>query len=112
MIRINGNEILKQPTSYNDDPETIKTDSFAIDGTIERQKYPDKKRVKLSYDRATPELVRYFKDLENQAQITFENNESVWGLLSFTGLITDFSVSEYRRGGDLLTELDVTIREF
>ena len=112
MIKINGNEILKQPTGYNDDPETIKTDSFAIDGTIERQKYPDKKRVKLSYDRATPELVRYFKELESQTQITFENNESVWGVLKFTGLITDFSVSEYRRGGNLLTELDVTIREF
>lgn len=111
MIRLNNQPIMKEPTGYDDNPEIIKTDSFSINGTIERQRYPDKKRVKMVYDIATPELVRYFKQLEISGVVNFKNNASVYAdNLDFDGIMT-VETQEYKRGGSLLVELSVQIRE-
>ena len=111
MIRLNNQDIMREPTSYDDNPEIIKTDSFSINGSVERQRYPDKKRVKMSYDIATPELVRYFKQLEQSGVVNFMNDTSVYSdRLTFDGIMT-VETSEYRRGGSLLVGLTVQIRE-
>lgn len=111
MIRLNNQDIMREPTSYDDNPEIIKTDSFSINGSVERQRYPDKKRVKMSYDVATPELVRYFKHLEQSGVVNFTNDTSVYfDRLTFDGIMT-VRTGEYNKGGSNLVRLDVEIRE-
>jgi hypothetical protein len=110
MIKLNNLQIMREPVGYDDNPEMIKTDSFSINGTLERQRYPDKQRVKMSYDVATPELVRYFKQLEAAGVVNFKNDASVYGGLDFDGVLT-VETAEYARGGSLLVGLNVTIRE-
>lgn len=112
MIKINNVEILKMPSRYNDEPERVKTDSYSINGTMERQRYAPKNRVKLIYDVATPELVQYFESLEAGGVVRFFNNGTVHaGILDFRGIITDIEQGDNLRGESLLTTLTVTIRE-
>ena len=112
MIKINDVEILKMPSSYNDEPEKIKTDSYSINGTVERQRYTPKNRVKLIYDVATPELVQYFESLEAGGAVKFFNDGTVHaGVLEFEGIITDIDEGDYLRGQSLLLPLTITIRE-
>lgn len=111
MIKLNNTSIMREPSTYDDNPEIIKTDSYSINGTVERQRYPDKKRVKMSYEVATPELVRYFKIIENSGVVRFYNDESVYyDILEFDGIIT-VETGEYYRGGSKLVSLNVAIRE-
>lgn len=110
MIKLNDAEILKYTSEYNDNPDTVKTDSYALDGTMERQRYDDKQQVKMTYDMATPELVRYFKDLESQGVVKFYNDQSAYGTLEFEGIMT-VETGSYYHGGTLLTTLNVMIRE-
>ncbi len=112
MIKINNQEIPVYPSEYDDDPVIVKKDSFAIDGSIERHQFPSKKRVKMEFTALTVSQNQYFKQLfEANQTVDFYNNQSVYGELAFTGVILSTKSSSYYRGGSLLTNMSVTIRE-
>lgn len=111
MIKINNQIIPKMPSGFDDSPEIIKSENTSINGTIERQFYPEKKRLKLSYDVVTPEVFMFWKGLENYPRLNVEVESSARGRYAFSGVVLDLSQSEYRRGGDLLMSLEVVIRE-
>lgn len=112
MIRLNGQEIPVYPSGYDDNPVVIKTDSFSIKGNIERHQFPSKKQVKMEFPSVNPEQVRFFRQLFDAAgTVAFYNDQSNYGVLSFTGIMTECSASSYHRGGSLLSGLSITIRE-
>lgn len=112
MITLNNVEIPIYPTRYDDDPVTIKTDSFAIDGSMERHQFPSKKEVKMEFTMATPSQVKFFRDIfEAPGIVQFYNDQSNHGVLAFEGIMTTCQASEYKRGGSLMTSLRISIRE-
>lgn len=112
MIKINNIEIPLYPSFYDDSPSVIKTDSYAIDGSLERQQYPSKKQVKMNFPMANPSVFAFFNELfEGETAMQFYNDSSKYGILEFTGIITACSAGEYIRGGSLLFSLEITIRE-
>ena len=112
MIRLNGQEIPIYPSEYDDDPVTVKTDSFAIDGSLERHQFPSKKQAKMEFPAVRPAQVKFFWDIfEAAGTVEFFNDQSNHGTLAFTGVMTECSASKYWRGGSLMTTLSVTIRE-
>lgn len=112
MITINGLEIPYYPDSYNDNPETIKTDDYAIDGSLERKQYPSKKRAALGYKVATPAVVQYWNNLFEAGQsVQFRNDESNKGPIEFKAVVMEVSTGDYYRGGSLLAPLAVSLRE-
>lgn len=112
MIKINNIEIPIYPSSYDDDPITVKTDSYAIDGSMERHQFPSKKEVKMEFTMATPSQVEFFRDIfEAPGTVQFYNDQSNHGVLAFEGIMTTCQAGEYKRGGGLMTSLRVTIRE-
>lgn len=112
MIKINNIEIPIYPSAYDDNPTTVKTDSFAIDGSMERHQFPSKKEVKMEFTMATPSQVKFFRDIfETPGIVQFYNDQSNHGILAFEGIMTTCQAGEYKRGGGLMTSLRVTIRE-
>ena len=112
MIKINDIEIPMYPSSYDDSPSVVKTDSYAIDGSLERQQYPSKKQVKMSFPMANPSVYAFFNAFfEGESAVKFYNDTSKYGVLEFTGIITACNPGEYIRGGSLLFPLEITIRE-
>ena len=112
MIRLNGQEIPIYPSDYDDDLVTVKTDSFAIDGSLERHQFPSKKQAKMEFPAVMPAQLKFFRNIyEAAGTVEFYNDQSNHGTLSFTGVMTECSVSKYMRGGSLMAELSVTIRE-
>lgn len=112
MIKINNIEIPIYPGTYDDDPVVIKTDSYSINGSVERHRFPSKKQVKMKFDVVSPTQISFFRDLfESSGAVQFYNDQSNYGVLSFSGVIMECSSGEYKRGGSLLTDLSITIRE-
>lgn len=112
MIKINNIEIPIYPSNYDDDPVTIKTDSFSINGSMERHKFPSKKQVQMEFPAANPAQVSFFREIfEAPGTVEFFNDQSNHGILSFTGIMTTCQTGEYTRGGSFLAPLKVVIRE-
>ncbi len=112
MIKINNQEMPVYPSEYNDDPVEVKKDSFSINGSIERHQFPSKKQVKMEFTALTPSQNQYFRGLfEANQTVEFYNDQSVHGTLSFVGVVLKVEASSYYRGGSLLTNMNVTIRE-
>ncbi len=113
MITLGGNEIPQQPSVLNENPESIKTDTHAIDGTRQRMQEVSKKRSTFIITAATPTTYQFIKALyDAAAPVAYVNDDSrvSGGTLSFTGII-DFDDGDYIRGGSNLADLTVTIRE-
>lgn len=113
MITLNSNPIPQQPSSLNENPEAIKTDTHAIDGTRQRMQSPSKKRAVFVITHALPATYQFIKALYDAAStVVYRNDESnvLGGVLEFTGII-DYDVSEYIRGGSLMVDITVTVRE-
>lgn len=113
MITFNGVEPPEQPNQLNENPSTVKTDTFAIDGTPSRMQLPSKGRAKLTFNMATPDTFQFFKALFDAATVvTYRNTESnvSGGVLEFTGIL-DYNEDEYIRGGSLMVPLEITVME-
>lgn len=112
MIRLNGQEIPVYPSEYDDDPIVIKTDSYSIRGSIERHRFPSKKCARMEFTAVLPAQLQFFRDLfEAGGAIEFYNSDSNSGVLEFRGIMTECNAGKYYRGGSLMTDLSVTIRE-
>ena len=113
MITLNGTQIPQQPSTLNENPEVIKTDTHAIDGTMQRNQSASKKRAVFTIVNARPATHQFIKALyDAAATVAYVNNSSniSGGSLSFTGII-DYDEAEYKQGGSLMVDLSVTIRE-
>jgi hypothetical protein len=113
MITLDSNPIPQQPSELNENPEQIKTDTHAIDGTRQRNQHPSKKRSVFRIRNAKPATYQFIKALyDAAAPVDYVNDESnvSGGTLEFTGII-DFNEDDFIRGGSLMVPLTVTIRE-
>ncbi len=113
MIYISSTASPQQPSSVCEQPERVKTDTYSMDGSVERNQSASKKCSKFVISMAKPETYRFYEALyEAAAPVTYRNDCSnvVGGVLEFTGII-DVEESDYIRGGSLMTELTVTVRE-
>lgn len=113
MITLNGTQIPQQPSSLNENPESIKTDTHSINGTRQRMQSASKKRAVFVLTFALPATHQFIKALYDAADVVdYRNDESnvEGGVLEFTGII-DYDESEYMRGGSLMVDLTVTVRE-
>jgi len=113
MITLNASPIPQQPSSLNENPEAIKTDTHAIDGTRQRMQSISKKRSVFVITHAFPATHQFIKDLYDAADtVDYRNDQSnvSGGVLEFTGII-DYDISEYIRGGSLMVDITVAIRE-
>jgi hypothetical protein len=113
MIYLNGTAIPQQPARLNENDESIKTDTFAIDGSMQRNQANSKKRASFTINMATPATFQFIKALyDAAAPVLYLNDASnvVGGVHTFTGII-DFNEDDYFRGGSLMVPLNVTIRE-
>ena len=113
MITLNGTPIPQQPSSLNENPETIKTDTNSINGSRQRMQSPSKKRAVFVIKNARPATFQFIQGIYDLAAVvTYRNNQSnvAGGILEFTGII-DYDEAEFVRGGSLMTDVTVTIRE-
>lgn len=113
MITINGTPSPQQPSKLNENPEQIKTDTHAIDGSVERYQLPSKQRAAFTIPMALPETFQFYRALyDAAAPVTYLNDKSnvPGGTLTFTGIL-DYNEDDYIRGGSLMVPLTVTIRE-
>jgi len=112
MITLNGNQPPESPNDLDENPNKVKTDTFAIDGTPQRLQFPSKKAAKLTYIMASAATYQFYKALyDAAAPVTYLNDQSnvSGGTLSFTGII-DFNEDAYIRGANLVP-LVITISE-
>lgn len=112
MITLNGNQPPESPNDLNEDPNRIKTDTFAIDGTPQRLQFPSKKMAKMTHIMASPATFQFYKALyDAAAPVTYLNDQSnvSGGTLTFTGII-DMNADAYIRGGSLVP-LVITVSE-
>lgn len=113
MITFNGVEPPQQPVKVNENPATVKTDTYAIDGTPSRMQLPSRERSQMTFDMARPETFQFFKALYDAATpVTYRNDDSnvSGGVLEFSGIL-DYNESEFVRGGSLMVPLQVTIMQ-
>lgn len=113
MITFNGLQPPQQPNKVNENPSTVKTDTYAIDGTPSRMQLPSRGRSQISFDAVRPETFQFFKALYDAATpVTYRNTNSnvPGGILEFTGII-DYNEDDYVRGGSLMVPLVVTIMQ-
>ena len=113
MITLNTNPIPQQPSYLNEDPEKIKTDTHAINGTRKRMQSESKKKAVFTISHALPATYQFIKALYDAADtVDYHNDESnvSGGVLEFTGTI-DFDESPYYKGGSRMVDVTVTIRE-
>lgn len=110
MIYINGSLPPEQPSSCNENPTQVKTDTYAIDGTPSRLQLPSKNRAKISYPACSPATFQFFKALYDSATtVVYRNTDSnvAGGILEFTAII-DLDENDYIRGGSKLVPLEIT----
>jgi hypothetical protein len=113
MITLNGTQIPQQPSKLNENPEQVKTDTHAIDGSVERYQMPSKQHAVFTIPMALPATYQFIKALYDAASpVTYLNDKSnvPGGTLTFTGIL-DYNEDDYIRGGSLMVPLTVTIRE-
>ena len=66
-ITLNGTEFWV--SDVNENPDKIKTDSFAIDGSQQRSRFPDKKRAVLSWSHISPADYQAIKAMVDSGEV-------------------------------------------
>jgi len=111
-ITLNGTEFWV--SDVNENPDKIKTDSFAIDGTMQRSRFPDKKKAVLSFSHISAADYQAIKAMVDSGnEIAYINTNSIvpGGVLSFSG-IPDDSLDAYSlKGSSPRAPFKLTIRE-
>lgn len=89
-ITLNGVEFWV--TDVNENPDKIKTDSFAIDGTQKRSRFPDKKRAVLTWQNIKPADYQAIKAMVDSGDVIhYINTNSIVadGTLEFDAIPDD-----------------------
>lgn len=111
-ITLNGTEFWV--TDVNENPDKIKTDSYAIDGTQQRSRFPDKKRAVLSWSNISASDYQAIKAMVDSGNvIAYQNVNSIvaGGTLAFDA-IPDEDIDTYTlKGSEPRAPFKLTLRE-
>jgi len=86
-ITLNGTEFWV--SNVNENPDKVKTDSFAIDGSQQRSRFPDKKRAVLSWSHISQDDYQAIKAMVDSGDVvSYVNTNSIHspGTLSFDAI--------------------------
>jgi len=113
-ISINNNALPVQPSNLNESDLQLQTDQEAVDGTMRRNKFGQKKNSVMHFSMLAPSDYRTIKNyFVTGSGVYYSNdnsNETSNGLYAFSGLPA-FTENEYAPGASLYRDFDVTIRE-
>lgn len=119
-ITVNSGTLPRQPSIVKEYREYIETDSYTIDGSVQRNRISTpqnplgfKYNVELTFENIA---ISDFQALDAYfmpgSGVNYYNPQSKYGVLSFSGLPSPDESSEYSRGAGLQTTYKVKIRQF
>lgn len=102
-----------QPSTLEEEPLPIQTDTTALDGSVQRNYMGYKFVARLSFTQLSISGYQQIMGIINTGSgISYYNDQTAWSTspLTFSGLAT-FTPHPYYRGASLIQDLDVVIRQ-